>query len=147
MKAKLHFTLVEIALAALILGVGLTCILSIFPAAIRWGGSASDASNGSMAAQSALTVIRRKMLEANDSYSEIPGVPVNSGDHADMTFGKYICSIATGEKAVSGLAYLHSITIHVYGTDYTRLPSGTPARMEAEKDLVFITKAYVYDPD
>ena len=34
------YTLTEIALAVLILGIGLTGVLSVFPVAVTWGGKA-----------------------------------------------------------------------------------------------------------
>ncbi len=63
------YSLVEVSLSVLVLAVGLSSILAVFPTAVSWGGRSTASMTGAYAARSALAELQRMYASIDGAYN------------------------------------------------------------------------------
>jgi Tfp pilus assembly protein PilV len=124
-KSNNAFSLVEVSLASLVLAIGICSILSIFPAAMKWGSSATSDNTGAFAAAS---LASKMMSEYLNTGSNLPA----SGD--------YLYGGSSDGYNVKMTSTVEDGSYYCVKLEVQRLVNGT-----INSNVIATYKTYVYD--
>jgi hypothetical protein len=136
------FSLIEISFAALVLTIGLVCILAIFPLALSWGKRSIGDTTGSGAAKTIFAYLQNYSVNVSDGfggglsgYMQV-GIPGKGG---------YYCGFTVSRITPPSDSHLYLAVVQVYNQDFSSLSLSPVQKAMAEKDITGIFTQKIYN--